>query len=140
MPVLEDIIFRALALAVAGAEETGEAGGLVIAGPGSDSSCAIADPANHPFRDCLAAREAGGDAPFESAAWVLTSLAAFGITNATPRLDGGRSLAFAIGAADHTGSANLTVAYDSATWNESSAARLLARARDILEAPYAMLV
>ncbi len=139
-PLLEDLVFRALALALREGSNQAGPGGLLIASASSDTSCGLASPAEKTFREAVAARETGGDAPFESAAWVLTSLAAFGVAMATPRLDGGRQAAFAIGGTDAAGRETIAMSYDSAAWDEGSAARLLARARDVLEAPYAMLV
>ena len=139
-PLFEDIVFRAIALALREHSGVESAGALLIAEAASDVSSALARPATNTLREAVQLRERGGDAEFESAGWLLVSLAAQGIATATPRLDTGRDIAFAIGVADSAGRATLTAAYDSSQWSEGSTARLLARAREIFEAPYAMLV
>lgn len=139
-PDASDVVFRALALAL---EHTGHAGGtgaMVISEAESDISLAIQVPADRTFRAAVEARAEGGDSAFESADWLLVSLAALGVRTATPRLNGGRAMAFAVGDVDTTGRATLTMAYDSSRWSEGSAARFLARTRALLESPYAMLV
>lgn len=139
-PDTADVVFYALAQALSERGRAEGAGGLVVAEEASDVSLAIASPAGRSLRQCVETRAAGGDAAFEGAAWSLVSLAAQGITSAQPRLAGGHVAAFAIGAPGDDGSALLTMAYDSGRWGEGSAARLLARARTLIETPYAMLV
>lgn len=140
VPRIEDAAFRAIATALEGTVEAGGAGGMLIAEAATDISCAVSDPAARTLREAAVVRNTGGDAPFEQANWVLASLASLGVSAATPRLDGGRSAAFALGATRRDGLASLTMAYDSGKWSEGSAGRLLARVRDLLEAPYGMLV
>ena len=139
-PLFEDIVFRAIAIALREASGVDSTGVLVIVGPASDASSAIVDPGARSLRACVQARGEGGDAESEGAAWQLVSLSAQGIAAATPHLEPGRHLAFALGAADGAHRATLTAAYDSNHWSVGSMARLLARAREIFEAPYAMLV
>lgn len=139
-PRIEDAAFRAIAIALGATVEAGGAGGMLIAEAVTDVSCGISDPAARTLREAAGVRHTGGDAPFEQANWVLVSLASLGVSAATPRLDGGRSAAFALGATRRDGLASLTMAYDSGRWSEGSAGRLLARVRELLEAPYGMLV
>lgn len=140
VPLFEDIAFRAIAIALSEHFGGGSTGALLIADVSSDVSSASFEPAAKSFRAAVKTREHGGDADFDRADWLLVSLARHGIAAASPRLDPGHDIAFAIGAVAHDGCATLTAAYDSSQWSEGSAARLLARTREIFEAPYAMLV
>lgn len=137
---VEDVAVRAIALALGDRLGEGCTAGIVLAELESDVSCAVREPGKKPFKDAVTARCDGGDAPFEDADWVFVSLAALGVGAATARLDGGRAVSFAMGTADGSGSANVTIAYDSGRWSEGSAARMLARFRDFFEAPYGMLI
>jgi hypothetical protein len=139
-PLLEDIVFRAIAIALREASGVDPAGALVIVGAASDSSSAISEPAAKSLRESVRAREAGGDAAVETASWELVSLVERGIASAIPPLEAGRHLAFVVGGPGNEHSATLTAAYDSSHWSVGSMARLLARVREIFEAPYAMLV
>jgi len=139
-PILEDLALRAIAKAMDEAGLPAAACGLLVAGPSSDSSAAVGDPARRSLRDAIAARASGGDVAFESADWVLASLAGLGVSSATPRLPADHAVAFAAGAADRRGVATLTMAYNDGLVSMGTAARVLARARDTLEAPYSMLV
>lgn len=139
VPLLEDIVFRALAMAI---DETAFAGGngaMLIATPESDHSFALSNPAALTFREAVAARIRAADEAFESASWILVSLHQLGVSSATSRLGAGHAMSFALAAADDNHRASLTMSYDSALWSEGSAARLLARVRDILHVPYTML-
>ena len=139
-PSPEDVLFRAIAFALRDASGADTPGAFVIAEQAADVSGAVAHPAGRPFREAVVARHAGGDAGFESASWLLVSLARLGVLSCTPRLEHGRRVAFAVGAPDASGRATFTMAFDSLAWSEGSAARLLARIRELYEAPYAMLV
>jgi len=139
-PLLEDVLFRAIALALCEAGVESPAGAMFLTGCDSDLSSAVSLPAGRPFREAVAARESGGDASFEAANWLLVSHAAQGLLSATPRLDHGRPFAFAVGGADPGGRMTLTMSYDSLGWGEGAAARLLARIRVLFEAPYAVLL
>lgn len=139
-PLVEDVVIRALSLALTAGDPAFAVGGFVISGPDSDRTGAIQSPGEQPFREVVKARENGGDAGFEDASWVLTSLAEHGVAGASPRLDGGREISFAMGAPDSEGRFALTAAYDSRRWSEGSVARLLAHIRELFEAPYAMLI
>jgi hypothetical protein len=138
-PRIEDFVLRALARAAIEASLPAHSAGLVMLGRDSDVATAVEQPANTALRDAVQARASGAGPAFEAAEWVLVSLAELGIASATPRLPAGHAMSFALGAT-RTGSATLTMAYDSASVGEGPTARLLARARDILEAPYTMLL
>ena len=138
-PMLEDVVFRAIAWALEDTPFAGGTGAMLVATTECDLAFAVREPAARSFRDGVTARAAVGDEAFESAAWLFVSLAALGVSSATPRLEPGRHMSFALGARDDAGRASLKIAYDSALWSEGSAARLLARVRDILDLPYAML-
>jgi len=138
--VVEDVMFRAIAFALRESSGADGIGAMLIAEADFDVSSALAAPAAVEFREAVARRHSGGDAAFESASWLLVSVARQGVYSCTPRLDHGRKLAFAMGSADASGVATLTVAFDSLAWSEGSAARLLARIRKLFESPYAMLI
>lgn len=138
-PLLEDVVFRAIARALEDTPFAGGTGAMLVATTSCDLAFAVREPASRSFREGVAAREAVGDEAFESAAWLFVSLAALGVTSASPRLEPGRHMSFALGAQDAANRAALKIAYDSSKWSEGSAARLLARVRDILDLPYAML-
>lgn len=138
-PLLEDVVFRAIAWALEDTPFAGGTGAMLVATTSCDLAFAVREPASRSFREGVAAREAVGDEAFESAAWLFVSLAALGVTSASPRLEPGRHMSFALGAQDASNRAALKIAYDSSQWSEGSAARLLARVRDILDLPYAML-
>lgn len=138
-PMLEDVVFRAIARALEDTPFAGGAGAMLVATTECDLAFAVREPASRSFRDGVKARADGGDEAFESADWLFVSLAALGVSSATPRLEPGRHMSFALGAKDASNRASLKVAYDSSCWSEGSAARLLARVRDILDLPYAML-
>ena len=139
-PLVEDVLFRAVAFALRDGGHIDSAAAIVVAEADADVASGIASPAGRPLREAVAARSSGTDSPVEQAAWVLVSLAALGVASCTPRLEHGRRLSFAVGAPDASGHATLTMAFDSLAWSEGSAARLLARIRELFEAPYAMLV
>lgn len=138
-PMLEDVVFRAIAWALEETPFGGGTGAMLVATPDSDLAFAVREPASRSFRDGVTARAAVGDEAFESADWLFVSLAALGVSSATPRLEPGRHMSFSLGAKDPSNRASLKIAYDSSRWSEGSAARLLARVRDILDLPYAML-
>ena len=138
-PMLEDVVFRAIAWALEDTPFAGGTGAMLVATTECDLAFAVREPASRSFRDGVAARAAVGDEAFESAAWLFVSLSALGVSSATPRLEPGRHMSFALGAKDASNRSSLKIAYDSSRWSEGSAARLLARVRDILDLPYAML-
>lgn len=138
-PMLEDVVFRAIAWALEDTPFAGGTGAMLVATTECDLAFAVREPASRSFRDGVTARAAVGDEAFESASWLFVSLASLGVSSATPRLEPGRHMSFALGAKDAANRASLKIAYDSSQWSEGSAARLLARVRDILDLPYAML-
>lgn len=138
-PMLEDVVFRAIAWALEDTPFACGTGAMLVATTECDMAFAVREPASRSFREGVTARAAVGDEAFESAAWLFVSLASLGVSSATPRLEPGRHMSFALGAQDGSKRALLKIAYDSSRWSEGSAARLLARVRDILDLPYAML-
>jgi pyruvate/2-oxoglutarate dehydrogenase complex dihydrolipoamide acyltransferase (E2) component len=138
-PMLEDVVFRAIAWALEDTPFGGGTGAMLVATTDSDLAFGVREPAARSFRAGVEARAAVRDEAFESADWLFVSLAALGVSSATPRLEAGRHMSFALGAEDALRRASLKIAYDSSRWSEGSAARLLARVRDILDLPYAML-
>ncbi|MGE0597837.1 MAG: biotin/lipoyl-containing protein [Dehalococcoidia bacterium] len=137
---IEDVVFRAIAVALDEAGSMPGAGALVIAEIESDVSSALASPEAMTLREAVAARADGGNAAFEDAEWTMVSLAELGVISATAYLAAGRGVAFALAAQNESGTASLTMSYDSSRWSEGSAARLLSRVRELAETPYAMLV
>ncbi len=138
-PMVEDLVVRACARAVAEAGFEPSPAGLTIVTPGSDQAVAIADAGVRGFRDAVHARAAGGDEPTERAAWALVSFRECGIRAAEPALACGHALAVALGAIDESGAMSVTMAYDSARIGPGEAARLLARVRILVEEPYGLL-
>ncbi len=138
-PVLEDLVVRAISLALRDHSLAGSIGALLVAGDASDDLTGMADPAAKTFREAVSVRQAGGDADFACASWQVLSLLAQGIGSAMPRLAGGQQVGFAL-CLGRESSINLVAAYDCSAWSGTDCARLLARVREIFEAPYAMLV
>ncbi|MCK9518792.1 MAG: 2-oxo acid dehydrogenase subunit E2 [Dehalococcoidia bacterium] len=114
-------------------------------------STVLAGGSSTPFRAAVEALAEGWDAPFESPhAFDIVSFAEWGIDEGVPELRDGRPLAVAVGAvrewavvdgdqAVPTPMATLTLAYDPAAVTAGQAAWFLARVRELLEAPYALL-
>jgi len=113
----------------------------------------VHNAATRQFRDAVAAiaREdtVSGDDD-QPCSCTVTSLAEFALDEGTPHLRPGQSIALTMGAVRPTAIFNgnrfdqapfvtLTLAYDAAL-PEGVAVRLLARIRDLVEAPYALLV
>lgn len=154
-PLNEDIVLRAIARALhesaAFRRRTDVVGLRPLAGA-TRTVHLLADAATRPFRDAVASlaalREtAGADMP---CVCTLTSFADFDLDEAVPALPNGQPLAFAIGSvqdvARYRGAElyratvlTLTLAYDSDAMPDGAAARLLARVRELVEAPYALL-
>ncbi len=137
---IEDVVFRAVALAIREARVLTNAGALVITENESDTASAFAKPGSKTFREAVDVRSNGGDAAVDEADWILTSLLGLGVRSAVPGLAQGRTLAFVLGGLHDGSLATMTMAYGSAQWSEGSAARLLTRIRELIESPYAMLV
>jgi pyruvate dehydrogenase E2 component (dihydrolipoamide acetyltransferase) len=158
-PTNEDVVLRAVARAVV---ETGASRrhddhvGLRVLN-GTDHSVgvyAFGGGASRPFREAvseLAALVEACGPGIAHAQCTVTSLAAFGIDDSVPELGRGQALAFSMGAVrplpvvegerlGQTQVLTLTLAYDARVVPEAAAARVLARVRDLVEAPYALLV
>lgn len=154
-PRAEDIVLRAVARAI---EETGRwktrAVGLRRIDGEEEAIHAVRRLARVPFRsgvEELARLVAGKAEPTGPVICTLTSVADFGIEESTPRLGGSQACAFSLGAirvspevaGDRVRGApvaTLTLAYDAAVVADGAAARMLARVRDLVEAPYALLI
>jgi pyruvate/2-oxoglutarate dehydrogenase complex dihydrolipoamide acyltransferase (E2) component len=140
VPLMEDVLLRGIAHSITEHVDDAATAGLLIAGMESDVAVALNEPAARAFKTVVQERVDGGNSSFEAADWILVSVAAAGVTSATPRLDGARTVAFACGHIDDADKLILTMAYDPARMGEGAAARLLARVREVVQAPYAMLV
>jgi pyruvate dehydrogenase E2 component (dihydrolipoamide acetyltransferase) len=149
-PAADDIVLRAVARALRDLPALAHEAPLALRTlhDGEDAIRVLANAATRPFRDAVATLASGGDTGAPIA--VLTSCAADGIEAATPRLDGGHPLALALGAERQAPTWNgehwlpgpvstLTIAYDPAAIADAEAARFLARVRDLVESPYALL-
>jgi hypothetical protein len=149
-PEDEDFVLRGVARALREQPDlAGIAGQLGLADVASwpPRVVALPQPRSSGFRAAVAARQhmlaaeegGAGDCPC-----VVMSLAGFRIDEGAPGLLPGCVLTVTAGAVSshEPGAATLTVtlAYDPAAVETVSAARLLARLRDLLEAPWALLV
>lgn len=140
-PTTEDIVLRAIARTTV--EQDGSDGTveLTTLEAGGALSVVIGRAAEIRFRDAVARRAQGGDAL--EAECRLTSFAAHRIDEGTPDLVAGHGLAFAMGRERGTTGGGpvltLVLAYDRKRIDEASAAHLLGRVRDLVEAPYALL-
>lgn len=140
-PTTEDLAIRAIARAL---REIGGFEGhieLLTLNPGA-APATIAHAANLRFRDAVSDRVASVANPDE-AECTLTSFAAAGIDEATPRLARGRPFAFTMGAERTVPGGERTVtvamAYDGSMVSDPVAARVLSRVRNLIEAPCALL-
>lgn len=138
-PLVEDLVLRAFARALAEAGMEASPAGLAIVAGTPAGPLAIVDAAGRAFRDAVRARTAGGDATAEQATWVLTSLRGLNLRSAQPALPAGHSLAVALTGMDEAGDINVTIVYDSARIAPGEAARLLERVRMLVEEPYGLL-
>lgn len=138
-PIVEDLVLRAFARALAEAGFEASPAGLTLVTPGSDHAVAIEDAEARGFRDAVQARAAGGDESAERAAWTLVSFRECGIRAATPAVAGGHTMAAAMGAIDEASAMSITMSYDSSRLGQGEAARLLARVRTLVEEPYGLL-
>lgn len=138
-PLVEDLVLRAFARALAEAGLEASPAGLTLVTPGSDHAVAIAGAEARGFREAVQARAAGGDESMERAAWTLVSFRECGIRAAEPALTHRHTMAAALGAVDEGISMSVTMAYDSARLDAGDAARLLARVRTLVEEPYGLL-
>lgn len=138
-PIVEDLVLRAFARALAEAGLESSPCGLSRVTPLSDSTVAISDAGRRSFREAVRVRAAGGDTAAEGAAWWLLSLRETGIDRGQPPLSAGHTLAASMGAIGERGLLSVTMAYDSARAGAGEAARILARVRRLVEEPYALL-
>jgi len=109
--------------------------------------------ASRPFRDAVMALaeqapHSGDDQP---SACTVTSFGEFSLDEGIPQLRPGQVIAITMGAVrpgtayngdrpEQVPMMTITLAYDAAVIHEGAAVRLLARIRDLVEAPYALLV
>jgi len=138
-PIVEDLVLRAFARALAEAGLEASPAALTLVTPASDHAVAIADAEARGFRDAVQARATGGDESTERAGWTLVSFQECGIRAAEPALSAGHTMAAALGAVDETSAMSVTMAYDSSRLGQGEAARLLARVRALVEEPYRLL-
>lgn len=140
-PTTEDIVLRAIARTTV--EQDGSEGSveLTTLEAGGALSVVIGRAAEIRFRDAVARRAQGGDDV--EAECRVTSFAADRIDEGTPDLVGGHRLAFAMGRErgmmGEGPVLTLVLAYDRNRIDQASAAQLLGRVRDLVEAPYALL-
>ena len=152
VPQDEDIAVRALARAIAGCpglDGFSDGIGLVILDPEGESVAVLSGAAHGAFREQVKALAAARKDPVAGpCACTITSFAGFGIEEGTPPLPDGHALALAIGdvraitEGDEpvpTPYATLTLAYTPELISISQAATVLARVKELLEAPYALL-
>ncbi len=153
VPRIEDIVVRALARALRELPAFDCAGTIAVRSltPEAEAFRVLHNAGSRPFRDAVAAL-AGHSAEDAASDYdcVVTSFTALGIEDATPRLDRGRPFALALGATRKVVTlvgdrplqrrvASLVVAYDAATIEDCTAARFVARVRELVESPYALL-
>jgi len=152
-PSTEDILLRAVARALRELPQFDVTHNVALRSftPEAETFRVLAHAAERPFRDAVLALNDPSDATAEADYdCVVTSFAALGIEDATPRLEAARPLALVIGAereivaiqGDHAAArvaASMVLAYDAAMVDDGTAARLLARIRGLIEAPYALL-
>lgn len=146
----EDVVVRAVARVLAEADLSDSIALIVPERDGMRSSV-VAEASSTPFRTAVEALAAGWEAPFEDDhAFDVVSFGEWGIDEGAPELRDGRPLALSVGAVrawaivegDQVVPApvvTLTLAYDGWTVTAGQAAWFLARVRELLEAPYALL-
>jgi pyruvate/2-oxoglutarate dehydrogenase complex dihydrolipoamide acyltransferase (E2) component len=140
-PSNEDIVVRAVSRATVEQDGADGAVELTTLEAGGALSIVIGHAAEVRFRDAVARRAHGGD--YLEAGCQLISFAACRIDEGIPDLAPGHHLAFAMGRERPTTGGGpvltLVLAYDRNRIDEASAAHLLGRVRDLVEAPYALL-
>lgn len=154
-PLIEDVVARAVAMAIAECQllaHFGDSVALSIAGAGDEPDTVSAVTARMPFREAVSVRMAAsaGSRPDGPVVATITSFAPLGIDDAALWPGAGELLALSIGA-PRTGAAfqdgcplpeavaTLSLAFDPRWLTAGVAAGLLARIRDLVEAPYALL-
>ncbi|MGH2634232.1 MAG: 2-oxo acid dehydrogenase subunit E2 [Tepidiformaceae bacterium] len=152
-PSTDDIALRAVARALRELPAFDATHNLALRAftPDAETFRVLPRAAGRPFREAVAALAAPPDPETEPGYdCVLTSFAALGIEDATPRLEPGRPFALAVGAEHEVVAmageqpvsrvtASLVLAYDASIVDDGTAARLLARVRGLIESPYALL-
>lgn len=154
-PSVEDVVLRAVAHAMAESPllaHFGDSVALSAPGAGEEQRTVLTVAAVRPFREAVAERAGVAHPPASDASCAATviSFASLGISDASPGTLPGEPVALAIGAprtvaAFEGGRAipavviTLTLAYDPAWVTVAVAAGLLARVRELVEAPYALL-
>ncbi|MCZ2108615.1 MAG: hypothetical protein LC118_03470 [Dehalococcoidia bacterium] len=145
-PAFEDVLVRAVGRALA---EGGFGGGIVLRWfeDGCEQWAALHGAAELPFREAVEAIRSGTGSA-QDAGCVITTYA--GIDEASPGAPG--DAFFALGVGDEARDmrwdgrrrmmvpvVTLTLAFDGSRVSEFAAARFLARVRELVEAPYALL-
>jgi pyruvate/2-oxoglutarate dehydrogenase complex dihydrolipoamide acyltransferase (E2) component len=138
-PIVEDLVLRAFARALAENGQEPSPAGLSRVTPLSDYTVAISAAGERNLREAVRVRAAGGDTAADGAVWWLLSLRESGIDRGQPPLSAGHALAASMGAIGGRGWMSVTMAYDSARAGPGEAARILARVRRLVEEPYALL-
>jgi pyruvate/2-oxoglutarate dehydrogenase complex dihydrolipoamide acyltransferase (E2) component len=146
-PTLEDIALRAVARALA--ELPGDLEGTVSLSQVVDGVAevrALPGAAFRPFRDAVNALPDGEAAPVGC---IVTSYLDTAIEVATPRLLQGHRIAVALGAERQqpawtgdfvpTPVSMISIAFEAATIGDAEAATFIARVRELMESPYALL-
>ena len=146
----EDVLVRAAGKAL-GEFGLPESVALVVPERDGRRSSVLSAAASTPFRAAVEALAAGWSAPAEGEhGFELVSFAEWGIDEGSPELTAGRPLSLSVGAVRELAvvegnelvpapMAVLTLAYDPSAITPGQAAWFLARVRDLLEAPYALL-
>jgi pyruvate/2-oxoglutarate dehydrogenase complex dihydrolipoamide acyltransferase (E2) component len=154
-PTDQDVVLRAIARALhesaAFRRRTDVVGLRPLAGS-SRTVHLLADAATRPFRDAVASLAALRATPGADMGCLctLTDFGEFELDDAVPALPAGQPLAFAMGVVRdavrfdgetvrRASQIVLTLSYDPDAMPEGAAARLLARVRELVEAPYALL-
>jgi len=152
-PSTDDIVLRAVARSLRELPAFDATRNLALRAftPEAETFRVLARAAERPFREAVAALADPPDPETEPGYdCVVTSFAALGIEDATPRLEPGRPFALAVGAEHEVVAivgdravariaASIVLAYDATIVDDGTAARLLARVRGLIEAPYALL-
>lgn len=154
-PSVEDVVLRAVARAIAEnplLAHFGDTVALSVPRTGDEQRAVLAAAASRPFREAVAERAGAARPPTSDAACAatVTSFAPLGISDASPGTLPGEPVALVMGtprtvAVFEGGRAvpavviALSLAYDPAWVTAAVAAGLLARIRELVEAPYALL-
>jgi len=137
-PIIEDLVLRAFARALEEWSITDGPVALTLVTGESDETIGLAEAGHREFREAVRLRAGGGDCAAENCAWSVTSARVLGIRSGQPRLTAGHALAVFVGGVDQAGTIGVTIAYDSSRIGIGDAARILARARLLMEEPYGL--